>query len=450
MNSSRRDFLIKSSVLGLGMVAAPTLFSQGSWGKSIPAIAGGSPLFKNKEWPKWPVWDIETDEPRVLEALRSGVWSRAKLTTEFEEEWAGAVGVKRSLTVVNGTNALITTLANLGVGPGDEVIVPPYTFIATIMAVLQNGAMPVFADVEEDTFLIDPKRIEEKITARTKVIMPVHIAGLPADMGRILEIARKHKLAVVEDACQAHLATYGGKMVGSIGDVGCFSFQNSKNLPIGEGGAIVSDDDRFMDRCYSYHNLGLPYGSAVGTVSSGSLIVGTKVRLTEYQAAIGLAMLKRLDSQTSLRHRNAQYLTSLLKDVPGIYPARLYEEVDRGAYHIYPFRYVESEFGGLSRQQFIAALNAEGIPCSSGYGVITDLPYLQDAFGSAVFKHAYTPRQIDFAQYVIANRCPVNDKLCNEQAVWFMHNLLLGPKEDMELIAAAIRRVHQNIDLIKS
>ncbi len=222
------------------------------------------------------MWNPATDEEQLLKVLRSGVWSRAEVVTEFEKKWAETIGAKRCLAVVNGTNALIASLVQLGIGGGDEVIVPPYTFIATVAAILQTGAMPVFVDTDPETFQIDPDKIEAKITPRTKAIMPVHILGLPADMIKIMAIAKKHNLLVVEDACQAWLAEIDHKKVGTFGNAGCFSFQNSKNIPIGEGGAIVSDDEAFMDRCYSYHNYGNPYGTMVGEVGSGTVIAGNK------------------------------------------------------------------------------------------------------------------------------------------------------------------------------
>jgi len=444
MDMSRRKFIVSSSVLGAGMVASPMVFGRQRSMTGKPAILGGQPMFAQKEWPKWPMWNPATDEKHVLEVLRSGVWSRAQVTQRFEEAWAKTIGTERCLTVVNGTNALITAMTNFGVGPGDEVILTPYTFIAVPLAVLAVGAMPVFADVELETFQIDPAQVAKKITPRTKAILPVHIAGVAVDMDRIMALAKQHNLIVIEDACQAHLAEYDGKRLGSIGHAGCFSFQNSKNLPIGEGGAVVSNNGEFMDRCYSYHNLGLPYGSMVGIVSASSVLAGTKIRLTEYQAAIGLALMERLEEETVRRDENARYLSSLLSEVPGIYPMKLYEKANKGAYHLYPFRYVEAEFGGLSRDRFLKALRAEGVPCSSGYAVLTDKPYLKDALDSPLYQQVYPKEQVDFDAYIAANRCPNNETLCNEQAVWFTQNLLLGPKSDMEMIATAIKRIHEH------
>jgi perosamine synthetase len=450
-DTSRRKFLKQSSIAGVGAVLtmgySQSLFA-GSKTATVPALLGGQPAWDSSRWIKWPIWNPETDEKRILEVLRSGVWSRASVVNEFEKEWAKAVRAKRCLTTVNGTNALIVALNQLDIKAGDEVIVPPYTFIATIQAVLANGAMPVFVDVDPQTFQIDPSKIEAKITPRTKAIMPVHILGLPADMDRIMAIAKKHNLLVVEDACQAPLAEINHKKVGTFGDAGCFSFQNSKNIAIGEGGAIVSNDEAFMDRCYSYHNLGLPYGTNVGALNSGSIMQGSKVRLTEYQAAIGLAQLVRLEAQTVTRNQNAAYLSAKIAKVPGILPYKLYDNVTQAAFHLFPFRYKQEEFKGLSRAGFLESLKAEGIPCSSGYTTLNDQPFLKETFASKNYKKMYPKDILDYKAYMANNQCPQNNQLCNE-AVWFTQNLLLGSKADMDAIALAIEKTHANAESLK-
>jgi len=449
---SRRQFVQQNSMAGLGsmfaMGAAPNVYAATSKGAGAPAILGGQPV-RTEPWQKWPMWNPETDEERVLKALRSGVWSRADVVTEFEKKWAETIGAKRCLAVVNGTNALITSLMQLNVGGGDEVIVTPYTFIAGIQAVLMVGAMPVFVDVDPETFQMNPDKIEAKITSRTRAIMPVHILGLPSDMERIMTIARKHNLLVVEDACQAWLAEVNHKKVGTFGNAGCFSFQNSKNIPIGEGGAIVSDDDMFMDKCYSYHNYGLPYGAVIGAVGNAAVQLGSKVRLTEYQAAIGLAQLARLESQTVERVRNAAYLRSRLNEIPGIMPYKLYDNVTRAAFHIFAFRYKKEAFKGLSRDRFLKALRAEGVPNLSGYApFLNKQPYLAHAFQTKNFQKMYPKEMLDYDAYAERNQCPENDVLCGE-AVWFMHYLLLGDQSDMDDIAAAIEKIHNNAEKIK-
>lgn len=455
---SRREFLKRNSLTGLGAVLTPSVVAKTVKHTTTatsfslaepPALLGGKPV-RSKGWPTWPIWKPETDEKQLLEVIRSGVWSRAAVVTEFEAKWAETVGAKRSLAVMNGTNALITALMQLDIRGGDEVLVPPYTFIGTVAPVIATGAMPVFVDVDPETFQMDPAKIEAKITPRTKAIIPVHILGLPANMPQILAIAKKHNLAVIEDACQAHMAEINHQKVGTFGDAGCFSFQNSKNLAIGEAGAIVSNNDLFMDKCFSYHNYGNPFGMASGVIGAGTIIQGNKQRITEYQAAIGLAQLKRLDAETTLRNENAAYLKAKIQKIPGIVPYKLYDNVTRAAFHLFPFRYKKEGFKGLSRETFLKALSAEGIPCSKGYATLNNMPYLNDAFQSKNFQKMYPKAQLNFKSYVERNHCPQNDRLCNEEAVWFTQNMLLGTQADMDEIANAIEKIYTHADKLLS
>jgi len=451
-DSSRRKFLKQSSMAGVGAVLTmgmtPTLLAGDLTGTASPAILGGPSAWDKSKWVKWPIWIPETDEKRVLEVLRSGIWSRAGVVNEFEAAWANVNGAKRCLVVNNGTNALIIAMNQLDIKGGDEVLVPPYTFISTVQAILMNGAMPVFVDIDPETYQIDPAKIEAKITPRTKAILPVHILGMPADMPRIMEIAKKHNLFVIEDACQAPLTEVNNQKVGTIGNAGCFSFQNSKNIPIGEGGAILSNDVSFMDRCFSFQNLGLPFGTAVGTFNAGSIRIGTKVRITEYQAAIGLAQLQRLDAQTTVREENAKYLKSKIQDIPGIVPYKLYDCATRVSFHLFSFRYKKEEFKGLSRNSFLQALRAEGVPCSSGYTPLNKQEFLKEAFESKNFKRMYHKDMLDYNKYMEQNQCPENDLLCTEM-VWFTQNLLLGSREDMDSIAHAISKIQASAESVK-
>ena len=451
-DASRRKFLKQTSVAGAGamlsMGISPSLIAKGLDNTSRPAILGGPSAWDKARWIKWPIWIPETDEKRVLEVLRSGVWSRASVVTEFEKVWSETVGAKRALVVSNGTNALIVALNQLDIKAGDEVLVPPYTFISTVQGILMNGAMPIFVDIDPETYQIDPAKIEAKITPKTKAILPVHILGMPADMPRIMEIAKKHNLLVVEDACQAPLTEINNQKVGTIGHAGCFSFQNSKNIPIGEGGAVVSNDEAFIDRCFSFQNLGLPYGTAVGTFNTGSVRIGTKVRLTEYQAAIGLAQLQRFDAQTTIRENNAAYLKSKIENIPGIVPYKTYDSATRISFHLFSFRYKKEFFQGLSRNAFMQALRAEGVPCSGGYTPLNKQEFLREAFASKNYKRMYHKDMLDYNKYMAQNQCPENDLLCTE-AVWFTQNLLLGSKEDMDSIASAISKIHANAGDVK-
>ena len=351
------------------------------------------------------------------------------------------MGAKRCLATASGTTALMVALHVLGVDAGDEVIVSPYTFIATYNVVLLAKALPVFVDTDPETFQINPDKIEERITKNTRAILPVHILGLPANMDRINAIAKKHNLVVIEDACQAWLAEWRGKKIGTLGDLGCFSFQNSKHLPAGEGGAVVGNDEEIMDRCQSFHNCGRPYGSVKKT--SGYPIRGSNSRMQEFQAVILMSQMKRLEKDTARRNENAHYLTSRIKDIPGILPHKLYEGVTRAAYHLYPFRYKKEHFNNIPRSKFLSALSAEGIPCSGGYGPQYKDGLIEEALNSVGYKRLYSRERLK--RYRRENHYPDNDQLCKE-AVWFSQTLLLGTKRDMDDIADAILKIYENRD----
>jgi perosamine synthetase len=442
-NLTRRKFLATVSAGTIAAVASSRIpaYANVSNKAGKPAILGGQAV-RTKPFPAWPQWDRSAEEP-VLSILRSGNWYRGQgnTVTEFEKAYAELLGAKRCVCTVNGTNALLTALHALDVGVGDEVIVSPYTFIATYNVVIGSCALPVFADTDPETFQINPDKIEERITERTRAILPVHILGLPANMDKIMAIAKKHNLVVIEDACQAWMAEWRGRKLGTIGNLGCFSFQNSKHLPIGEGGAVIGNDEELMDRVMSFHNCGRPYGSVKKT--SGYPIIGTNRRMTEYQAAVGLSQIKRLESDTQRRNENAKYLTSRIKDIPGIVPHKLYDGVTRAAYHLYPFRYKKEQFNNMSRERFLAALNAEGVPCSGGYGPQYRDGLIEDALNSKNFTRSFPKERLD--KYRQELNYPDNDQLCKE-AVWFTQNLLLGPKQDIDDIADAILKIYENRD----
>jgi perosamine synthetase len=449
-NYTRREFVKQNSLAGMGAAIAmgvPSSLIAGNSKADTPAILGGQAV-RTKPWPVWPDWSTSEGENEIIKVMRKGVWSRANLVNEFEKKWAETIGTTRCLSVVNGTSALVASLAQMDIGGGDEVIVTPYTWISSVQAVLMNGAMPVFADIDPATFQIDPAKIEAKITPRTRAIMPVHILGLPADMVTIMKIAKKHNLLVLEDACQAWLAEINHQKVGTFGDAGCFSFQTSKHLPLGEGGAIVSNNEQFMDKCYSYHNVGFPFGAIIGAVGAGSVMLGTKLRITEYQAAIGLAQLGQLDGQTTTRNVNAKYLKTKIQEIPGIVPYKLYDNVTRAAFHLFCFRYKKDKFKGMPRETFQKALTAEGIPNLSGYApFLNKQPYLSHAFQTKNFKKMYTKEELDFGKYSRENDCPENDALCNE-SVWLTQNMLLANQTDLDDIYKAIEKIYMNANKI--
>jgi perosamine synthetase len=440
---SRRNFLTNASI-GAAAVVTTTGASRGaimSHKAGQLALLGGQPL-RTKKWISWPIWD-RTAEPDILTVLRSGNWFRGQGTrvTEFEKKYAELIGAKRCLATTSGTTALFTALHVLGVEAGDEVIVSPYTFIASYNVIFMAKALPVFADTNPETFTVDPLKIEERITERTRAILPVHILGLPVDMDPVMALAEKYHLAVVEDACQAWLAEYKHKQCGTIGDLGCFSFQNSKNLPAGEGGAVVGNDEELVDRCHAFHNCGRAFGSF--QPSGNNAIRGSNFRMQEFQAIILMSQMKRLQNDSRVREQNAQYLSSRLQQIPGIIPYKLNQGVTRAAYHLYPFRYDKKFFGGATREKFIAALEAEGVPGSSGYGPQNRDGIIEEALTSKSYQRLFSKERL--TEYRRENVLPGNDQLCRE-AVWFTQNMLLGSKQDMDDIADAIEKIYQSRD----
>jgi dTDP-4-amino-4,6-dideoxygalactose transaminase len=269
--------------------------------------------------------------------------------------------------------------------------------------------------------------------------MPVHIGGYPVDLDTILKVAGKHAIPVIEDACQAWLAEWKGKCVGNYGLAGGFSFQASKNLNSGEGGAIITNDENFAKKCYSFHHQGQSADAA--SLAPGTGTRGSNLRITEFQAGILLAQMTRLVEQSKRRTENAEYLTSLLKNIPGIKPAKLYSNATRSAYHLYMFRYDKESFKGLGRAEFIKALTAEGIPCSAGYGKMNKESYVRDLAQNKHYLKIYGEKTMN--EWLERNQCPENDKL-TDQAVWFTQNMLLGTKAEMELIAEAIIKIHKH------
>ena len=399
-----------------------------------PALLGGTPVHKGG-WPGWPEWR-QSWEPEILKVLRSGRWSGGGAqVAEFETGYAGLLGAKRCVATASGTTALITALHVIGVDAGDEVITSPYTFIATYNAILSHKALPVFADTDPATLTMDPASIESRITERTRAIVPVHIYGMPCDMDPINAIAKRHNLAVVEDACQAWLAEYKGRRCGTLGDLGCFSFQNSKHITAGEGGAVTGNSDELLDRCQAFHNCGRGYGTFKG---SGCFSRGTNFRMKHYQAAILLQQFDKLVTETERRQANADRLTAGLQGISGVQPVRL-PAGSRAVWHLYPFRYDPARFNGLPRNAFIKALRAEGVPCSGGYHEQYYDGLLDEAINSRGFKRLFSAERLK-AYRESFQELQGNKRVC-ETTVGMPNTLLLANRPDVDHIVEAVRKI---------
>lgn len=398
-----------------------------------PALLGGTPA-KQGRFPRWPVAG-ELEEQALVQVVRSGQWYRrnGKNVEKFEELYARLTGARYCLATSSGTGALHASLGALGVGAGDEVVLPPYTFVATLNVVLLLHALPVFVDTDLDSMQMDASKLDAAITERTAAIIPVHYSGNLADLDAILATARRRKVPVIEDACQSHLAEWRGKKAGTLGDLGTYSFQASKNLNCGEGGAILSNNEDLIEKCYAFH-----YNGSSRSRRWADTLHGTKYLMTEFQAAILIAQMTRLEEQSRTREQNARYLTSLLREIPGIATQKIYDGCTRHAYHVYKFRYLKEHFAGMPRAGFMKAMSAEGIPCGSGYGPLNRRRHLKNALASRGYRRVYPEKVL--AEWEERNRCPMNDRLCTE-AVSLSQNQLLGPRSDMDAIAEAVRKI---------
>ncbi|HWS01453.1 MAG TPA: DegT/DnrJ/EryC1/StrS family aminotransferase, partial [Prolixibacteraceae bacterium] len=360
-NVSRRKFITDVSAGSIAAVASCSIPALGSISHHLAsgtlAVLGGEPVAKNKKWPDWPYVDEKIVES-ILKTTKSGIWCRIQSATgtvpTFELEYAKLMGTKFAVGTGSGTQALNTCVEALGIGPGDEIITSPYTDMGTIASILTSRALPVMADLDTESFQLDPREVERRITENTRAIMPIHIMGQPCNMEEIMKIAKKHNLKVIEDACQSHLGVYQGKVLGTIGDVGCFSFQSSKTIACGEGGAIIGNNDELMDKCYTVQNHGT-------TRKGRSVTIGSKYRMNEFEGAILLAQLSGVKERFALRNQNAAYLTSKLKDFPGLVPQKLYEGTESGSFYLYTMSYHKEHFNNAPRDKFLKALAAEGI-----------------------------------------------------------------------------------------
>ena len=438
---SRRHFLGSASVLGTGMLLKPRFtWAVNRGADTKPALLGGEKTFSGS-FPRWPIIDA-TEENALRGVLESRQgWGRRMRNNEadkFETRYAELLGVKHCLTVNSGTSALFTMLGALNIGPGDEVILPVYTFIATYNVVAMHHALPIIVDIDPESFQVDPSKMEAAITPNTKALLPVHIGGSPFDVDAVLAIGEKHDLPVIEDACQAPLASWKGQKVGNFGLGAAFSFQESKNLTCGQGGGITTNDDRFMNACVGFHHQGSvqeesPF--AQGAARGGNF------RMTAFQASILNAQMTRLEQQAKTRSENAAYLGELFSQIPGIAPAKLYPGTTNSAYHLYMFRFDSNHFAGMSKARFIEALRAEGVSCHPGYGEMDKSPLVASLAKNRHYLQVYGEKAM--SEWLERIQCPVNEKVSRDVAVWFTQTTLLGTRTDLEQIADAIRKIQK-------
>ena len=388
------------------------------------AIFGGNPVI-TESFPSFPVFD-QSEESALIQVLHSGVWGGYNpKVSEFEVAFANYHESRFGIAAANGTVTLETALTAAGIGGGDEVIVPPVSFIATATAVLRVGAIPVFVDIDGPTCNIDPLRIKAALTSKTRGIIPVHFAGQPADMDAIMEIARQDNLAVIEDCAHAHGATWRGKKIGSFGDFGSFSFQASKNLTAGEGGFLTCNDEELAEKARSICNQGRRTGGAWYE----HVRLGTNLRLTGWQAAILLTQFARLPAQIKTRQANAEILNERLADLDIISLAYVDERVTQHGHYLYLIRLGLDKTPGLTKEKFVKALTAEGVPCSIGY------------------PHPLYKNQVFSDGNHVAGDCPEAERMCRD-TFWLSHEVMLSRPQQVDLAAQAIEKVVNSVDML--
>jgi perosamine synthetase len=412
------------------------------------ALFGGRKT-RTMSFPKHPIID-DSEINQVLEVLKSGNLSTFRAEAgknflggvkirEFEEKFAKFIGTKYAVSFNSATSALHAAVVATEVQPGEEVIVPPYTFTSTATCVLMQNAIPIFADVQKDIFCIDPKSIRTRITPLTKAIIPVHLFGHPAEMDEILEIAKTHNLKIIEDCAQAIGAKYKGKNVGTIGDCGIFSFQETKSLSTGEGGMLVTDDDKIMEVARLVRNHGEAIHENQEQRSYKTEILGWGYRMTELEAAIGISQLEKLPDHNKTRNELAQYLTECIDKIEGFNHVK--REYVEHAYWFYAFTFDESKIG-ISREDFVKAINAEGIPFGQGY--VKPLYFSPIYHESKPFAYKFYKGKANYEE----GSCPITELLHNKELVL---TLVLRPpatKNDVTDIITAINKILENKEQI--
>jgi dTDP-4-amino-4,6-dideoxygalactose transaminase len=385
----------------------------------------GGPAVLTRKPPDWPYFD-ESDRQALLDVLESRVWGGYHdAVGKLERRFAAYYGAKHGIAVANGTVSLEIALTAAGVRPGDEVIVPPITFVASATAIARIGAVPVFVDVDPDTINLNPALAEAAITERTRAIVLVHFAGCPADLDSFTSLCQQNDLILIEDCAHAHGAEWKGQRVGSFGSFGSFSFQGSKNMTSGEGGILITNDANLAESARSIANQGRRTGGAWYE----HVNLGTNARVTGFQAALLLNQLERLPQQVATRMDRAGDLRVGLKEAAVLRPtpAKLDERMSAHGFHLFSMRYDENVLSGVSRDLFAAALQAEGLPAATGY------PH--PIYHNELFKQR--PHTV--------HPSPVAEAYCRS-SVWLPQNALLADREWIAEALAAIRKVCEHAD----
>ncbi|NIR53066.1 DegT/DnrJ/EryC1/StrS family aminotransferase [candidate division KSB1 bacterium] len=403
------------------------------------AINGGKPAVPKGIKRRWPIYD-GAEKRALIEVLESGRWcSRLNpegRVAEVEKEFAKLVGTKYCRAVSSGTTALELAIRACDIGFGDEIIVPAVTFLATATSVITSGAVPIFVDIDPESYQISPDAVEAAITERTRAILPVHYGGYPADMDRITEIANKHDLFVIEDSAEAHGTEWRGRKVGSIGNIACFSFQMGKPLTCGEGGAITYDEEALdVDTFSLTRTMKTPRGEKTCYLPTGNW------RMSEFAGAVLLVQLSRFKEQTEIRHQNGEYFARELEKIEGLSPLKRDPRITKQGYFFYLFKYDSAKWNGIHRNHFMEALRAEGVACGTAHNE----PLYQNPIFRDIKKSYLTVPDVDYASF----HCPEAERI-HENEVVAMLNHVLMERKSVDQILEAIHKLRDNIDELKS
>lgn len=404
------------------------------------AINGGTPAVTDWIPVKWPIFD-ERDKQALIDTLESGnwccMWSPDSRVSQFEKQFAEYIGTKYCTCVNSGTASLELAFRSCDIEPGDEVIVTAVSFVASASAIILAGGVPIFVDVDPETYQMSPDAVEAAITDRTRVIETVHYGGYPCDMDRIWEIAKKHNLYIVEDCAEAHGTEWRGKKAGSLGDIGCFSFQMGKNLTCGDGGAMTYSKDELSISCYSYSR----YGNIPGGERYVHYVPAGNFRMSEFLGALLSVQLSRHAEQTEIRYQNGEYFAQELEKIGGISALKRDPRITKRGYYFYFLRYDSSKWGGVHRNTFREALAAEGVNTGTAHN---DPIYMNPAFKN-IKRSLLHGNPIDYNKV----HCPEAERIYNSEVIALGKDFLME-RENVNKILGALYKLRDNLDeLIK-
>ncbi len=406
------------------------------------ALHGGPKSLRGQIGKSWPIYGRE-EEQALLQVLRSGIWWRGGYPDQkrsqvgrFERAFAKYHDAKYGIAVSNGTVAIECALRAAGVEAGDEVLVPALTFVASATAIVYINAVPVFVDVDAETYNISPAAMEKAITKRTRAVVLVHNGGYPANMDRIRALAKKHQLKIIEDSAHAHGSSWKGVKVGALGDLGTFSFQMGKTLASGEGGIILTNNSDLAEKAFSMHHTGRQAGRPFYEFHR----IGSNLRMTEWQGAILNAQFKRFGKQIRHREKNATYLAQGLREIKGLRPIKRDPRVTSWGFYYWNFHYIPEDFEGVSRDRFLEAAQAEGLPVGVG-------AHGAPIYNNPVFQNmkSIAGRRVDYSR----THCAQAERLFAREAVCISHTAFLGPRADMDKLLAGFRKIRRHAAALK-